>query len=134
MNTRKGVIVNRSLLILVAFLLLPPLGFLIPGPSFSAQEPPSAASGNVENGKAIYHRTCFTCHGDKAQGNVAFNAPKLAGQEDWYMIRQLENFASGARGSDPRDLFGAQMRPMAMTLVGPTDIVDVVAYIRSLPQ
>lgn len=123
-------LISGLVVVLSVFLL----GLFLVGTSVSAEGRPSAASGNVENGKAIYHRTCVACHGDRAQGDVTFNAPKLAGQEDWYMIRQLENFAKGVRGAEPRDIYGAQMRPMAMTLTGEQDIVDVVAYIMTLSK
>ncbi len=89
-------------------------------------------SGDAESGKEIYDRICVACHGDRAQGNKELNAPKLAGQEPWYLARQLKNFATGIRGADPRDVFGMQMRPMALTLESDQDIADIVAYITSL--
>lgn len=90
--------------------------------------------GDAKSGGEVYNLVCVACHGDRAQGNITFNAPKLVGQEPWYMERQLKNFKSGARGSDPRDVFGAQMRPMAMTLQGDQAIADVIAYIMSLSK
>lgn len=102
--------------------------------STSATEADSLPPGNAEQGAKIYNLTCMACHGDQAQGNIIFNAPKLVGQEPWYIERQLKNFASGVRGADPRDLFGAQMRPMAMTLQGDQAIADVIAYIGSLGE
>jgi len=59
---------------------------------------------------------CATCHGSDAGGNRALKAPALAGQKVWYLVRQLENFASGIRGSHPDDAPGMQMRAMATTL------------------
>jgi len=89
------------------------------------------AAGDAARGQALYP-TCGACHGAQGEGMQALNAPALAGQEEWYVIRQLQNFKNGIRGKDPRDTFGMQMAPMAMTL--PTDqaIEDVAAYIRSL--
>ena len=89
------------------------------------------ADGDVEKGKALYN-ICAACHGANGEGTAALNAPANAGQDPWYMIRQLKNFKAGIRGAHPDDTFGAQMRPMAMVLAGDQDIADVVAYITSL--
>jgi cytochrome c oxidase subunit 2 len=62
------------------------------------------------------------------------NAPNLAGQSAWYMERQLQSFKHGLRGADASDTFGAQMAPMAATLVDDAAIKNVVAYINSLPE
>jgi cytochrome c553 len=72
------------------------------------------------------------CHGDRGQGNQALNAPKLAGQADWYVASQLRKFKAGLRGTHPDDPTGALMRPMAMP-VPDEAIPDLVAYIRTLP-
>jgi len=88
-------------------------------------------SGDVAAGAALY-RTCATCHGAAAEGSEALGAPALAGQNDWYMVTQLENFLAGARGAHPEDIRGAQMRTMTAVLGGEQDIRDVVAYINSL--
>ena len=47
-------------------------------------------------------------------------------------MRQLENFKSGARGAHADDVFGAQMRPMAMMLPNAAAMKNVAAYIASL--
>ena len=60
------------------------------------------------------------------------NAPDLTLQQDWYLVRQLQNYKKSIRGTDSRDLFGNQMRPMAMTLTSDQAILDVMAYISSL--
>lgn len=91
----------------------------------------SFAAGDAAKGKA-YYTTCVACHGDKGQGNKALNSPKIAGQEDWYVVRQLKNFKAGIRGAHPKDTYGAQMRPMAMTLPDDQAIADVAAYIATL--
>jgi cytochrome c553 len=41
---------------------------------------------------------CKACHGDKAEGQVAF--PRLAGQHYDYLVRQLDAFASNARANE----------------------------------
>lgn len=83
-------------------------------------------------GSLVYGRICAACHGAAAEGNVLFNAPRLAGQESWYVTRQLKNFAEGIRGADPADVYGLQMRPMAMVLQGDEEIADVAAFLSSI--
>lgn len=89
--------------------------------------------GDSTRGKALF-TTCAACHGPQGHGMQALNSPAIAGQEAWYLTRQLKNFKSGIRGSHPKDTYGAQMRPMAMTLADDQAVSDVVAYIISLPQ
>ncbi|MDY6982592.1 MAG: c-type cytochrome [Pseudomonadota bacterium] len=88
-------------------------------------------AGDPERGKTLF-ATCGACHGPNAEGMEALNAPKLAGQEEWYTVRQLENFKNGVRGNNPRDTYGMQMAPMAQTLPDAQAMQDVAAYIRSL--
>ena len=96
---------------------------------------PVHAAGDAETGKQLY-AICSACHGQNAEGVAALNAPANAGQDLWYMTRQLKNFQKGIRGAHPDDTFGAQMRPMALVLADDQAIDDVVAYIASmaLPQ
>ena len=95
--------------------------------------PPLEATieGNVEAGKKSY-AVCVACHGANGEGNVSLNAPRLSGQYDWYIKRQLENFKAGIRGTDPKDIYGAQMRPMSMILATDEQVNDVTAYIGTL--
>lgn len=58
-------------------------------------------------------RYCTTCHGTDGKGNEGVEAPRLAGMEDWYLRRQLENFRAGIRGVHPMDTGGIAMRSMA---------------------
>ena len=58
--------------------------------------------------------------------------PKLAGMDDWYLVRQINNYNKGLRGYDPKDTWGNQMRPMAATLATDAQVNNVVAYINSL--
>ncbi len=93
--------------------------------------PVALAAGDVAKGKTLY-AICSACHGANGEGMAALNAPANAGQDPWYMTRQLKNFRAGIRGAHPDDAFGAQMRPMAMVLADEQAIADVVAYISSL--
>jgi len=89
--------------------------------------------GDAAAGKPLF-AVCAACHGLLAEGNPALNAPKLSGQGDWYLKRQLKNFKDGARGTHEKDVFGKMMAPMAATLGDDAAIDNVVAYIRTLPD
>jgi cytochrome c553 len=93
--------------------------------------PPTTIDGNPEAGRAHYS-TCAACHGPDAGGNQALGAPPLSGLNDWYLVRQLQNFRDGARGSHPDDIYGAQMRASVALLPDEQAIRDVIAYITSL--
>ncbi len=99
--------------------------------TFASSEPPVTVKGDAAAGKTLF-ATCVACHGQNAEGNVQLNAPRLTGQDDWYMVRQLANYKKGVRGAHPQDTFGMQMRPMASMLADDKAINDVVAYIQTL--
>ena len=92
---------------------------------------PLWAAGNLEKGKALY-AVCVACHGPDGAGKKTLNAPAIAGQEIWYLERQLKNFKAGIRGTNSKDIYGMQMRPMAMILTTEQAITDVAAYVNSL--
>ena len=90
--------------------------------------------GDAAAGDAHYKQFCGACHGAAAEGNMAMNAPRLAGADDWYLVGQLQSFREGIRGAHPDDVTGMQMRAMAGVLPDAAAINDVSAYIRSIPQ
>jgi cytochrome c oxidase subunit II len=90
----------------------------------------AAAAGDVAAGQASY-AVCSACHGAQGEGNQQLNAPKLAGQADWYLARQLQDFKLGIRDKEP---YGQQMDAFAAALADDTAIRNVVAYINSLPD
>ncbi|MBT4255323.1 MAG: cytochrome c, partial [Gammaproteobacteria bacterium] len=89
--------------------------------------------GNDRQGRTAF-QSCAACHGANAEGNEALGAPALAGQNDWYLITQIENFRSGVRGSHQDDTFGAQMVTMSKTLRDEQAILNVVSYINTLQK
>ena len=90
----------------------------------------ATVKGDAERGAALY-RTCTVCHGVQSEGNQALNAPRLAGQSDWYLVSQLQNYKAGIRGVHG-DIWGAQMRASTGVLADDAAIVDVVAFINTL--
>jgi cytochrome c553 len=91
------------------------------------------AAGDPARGQQLY-AVCSICHGQNGEGLQEMNAPALAGREDWYLVRQIENFRSGVRGSNPADVFGLQMAPMAKVLADKQAIEDVAAYLSGLDK
>ncbi|MBT8100602.1 MAG: c-type cytochrome [Gammaproteobacteria bacterium] len=100
-------------------------------PTFA--ETQARVAGNAAIGAAQY-AVCAACHGQKGEGLQALNAPKLAGQSEWYLTRQIKAYKSGLRGTHDDDVYGKQMVPMVATLVDDTAIANVVAHIRTLPD
>ena len=87
--------------------------------------------GDIERGANLYV-TCGACHGASAEGKYALNAPRLAGQSDWYLKRQLENFQRSIRGAHKSDSFGHQMVLMSKTLQNEQAVNDLLAYLNNL--
>ncbi len=65
---------------------------------------------------------CMACHGEKAEGNGPI--PRLAGQHQAYLARQLEAFASMARANEI-------MHENSKNLT-PEEISEVTAYLATL--
>jgi len=89
--------------------------------------------GNATSGRQLF-ATCVPCHGARAEGNAATQAPALAGQHVAYLQRQLQNFRSGVRGTHGADVLGAQMRAVATTLRDDAAVSSVAGYVASLPK
>lgn len=82
---------------------------------------PANAAGDATAGKAKA-AACASCHG--ADGNSANpDWPKLAGQHDQYLVKQLTNFKAGERKN-------AMMAPMAAGL-SEQDMADIAAFYSS---
>lgn len=76
------------------------------------------AQGDPEAGQAK-SALCATCHGPDGNSELAIN-PKIAGQNARYMIKQMQDFRSGARP-------GPIMAAMVINL-SDEDIEDLAAY------
>ncbi len=75
---------------------------------------------------------CLLCHGTNANGNYGIRAPKLSGMEPWYLARQLEDFASGTRGTHTEDAPGHEMGPVGLRLKQEGAIDAAVQFIGKL--
>lgn len=85
---------------------------------------PASAAVPGDAGREIYFRVCARCHGEQAQGGERF--PRLAGQQNLYLIRALTNY---------RNRTGTRMEPemLAMTAaLKDADIKAVADYLSAL--
>ena len=97
------------------------LMFVLTGLAISTAASVWAEGGNAEAGKTK-SATCVACHG--ADGNsVNPEWPKLAGQHESYIVKQLANFKAGER-------VNPTMSPMAAPL-SEQDMADLAAYFSS---
>jgi cytochrome c553 len=68
----------------------------------SLQRPPPPKGGmgddqSLKEGQIVYYRECAECHGRLAEGELRTLRPRLAGQHYAYLLRQLNETASGQR-------------------------------------
>ncbi|MDG1065438.1 MAG: c-type cytochrome [Luminiphilus sp.] len=95
--------------------------------------PATTIKGDLAQGKDYHLNLCSACHGSNALGNVALEAPALAGLNDWYVLSQYEKFRGGLRGAHPEDRWGVQMVRLAPAITD-TDILEsIAAYLATLP-
>lgn len=100
--------------------------------------PRTELTGNPVRGQEL-SRYCLRCHGERAQGYKApkvikyrsHYGPRLSGQHDWYLIRQIRNYRDGIRGSH-EDKPTLYMQIEVKSLTRESDILDLVAYIGTL--
>ncbi|MFA6235702.1 MAG: cytochrome c [Bacteriovorax sp.] len=74
---------------------------------------------------AELYKQCIACHGDKGDGNVAQKAPRIAGQYDWYILKQLQDIKGGSVRKNP------VMLPF-LSKLNEQDMKDLAAYISKL--
>ncbi len=91
-----------------------------------------ASAQDAEDGADGY-KLCAGCHGFSGEGNQLVDAPSLGGRESWYLERQIRNFRDGVRGHSGDDAPGRNMAAMVRGLESDEDILDIVAYIGTLP-
>lgn len=100
------------------------LGF-VAAPSRAADPRDVALGREIAEGTALPEEmTCSRCHGVLGIGRPEEQTPRLAGQPRFYLHKQLDDFASGARVSE-------KMTPVARAL-SPAQRGAVAAYYASL--
>jgi cytochrome c553 len=79
------------------------------------------APGDLENGKKIYNKECFACHGKDGMGRGKF--PRLVGQYTSYLMKQMTSFVTGERSHDEVEMRGILNELKAQ------DLQDILAYL-----
>lgn len=84
----------------------------------------SVFAQDAKKGAELF-KQCATCHGQSGEGNVAQKAPKLSGQYDWYVLKQLQDMKAQKIRKNP------VMNPFLAKL-SEQDMKDLAAYISTL--
>jgi cytochrome c oxidase subunit 2 len=82
-------------------------------------------------GNNLYVGACAPCHGLSGEGHASEFSPKLSGQEDWYLRRQLANFRNDLRGNHDNERWAKQMN-FHIKDFAPAQLDAFVAYILTL--
>jgi len=70
-------------------------------------------------------KQCIVCHGEKGEGNPTQKAPRLNGQYDWYVYKQLQDIKAGVNRKN------AVMVPI-LNKLSEQDMKDLAAYVAKL--
>jgi cytochrome c553 len=94
-------------------------------------------------GEALYLRgdqrheipACVACHGPVGRGNLAAGYPALRAQQAVYVVKQLNDYASGARYTAANPAQASRNGVMMLTLakrLTPEQIRDVASYLQGM--
>ncbi len=85
----------------------------------------------IVNGQIVQGKTtpCGTCHGIDLMG-VPPDVPPLAGRSPSYMAREIFDIQQGARNGSNSNV---QLMRMVVAKLEPEDIINITAYLASLP-
>ncbi len=70
---------------------------------------------------------CMACHGATGKGNEPAKFPALRGQQSTYVVKQLNDYASGTRATGPNGI----MQTIAKRL-SPDDIRNLASYVQGI--
>ena len=98
--------------------------------SIAAAAVASANEAPVIDGATLYQqRTCIACHGPDAQTPILPEYPKLAGQNEAYLLRQMKDIKSLARNNGNTAAMAGVMH-----LVNEQEMEALAKYISGLPK
>jgi len=94
-----------------------------------------SAAADLDAGKALFEKTCASCHGADAKSPVMPAYPILAGQHQDYLAHALKAYQRGNNNEPASSNIrkNAVMGAMAAQLSA-TDIENVTAWLASLPS
>ena len=84
---------------------------------------------DLTKAKEIAEGMCVACHGADGMGKKSQQAPMLAGQYDWYVLKQIKAIKSKERNNANT----AKMYPFVKNL-SDSDMENIAAYVQSLPK
>jgi cytochrome c553 len=70
---------------------------------------------------------CMACHGPTGRGSEPAKFPALRGQQSVYVMKQLNDYASGARTTGPNGIM-----PTISKRLSPDDIRNLASYLQGL--
>lgn len=70
---------------------------------------------------------CMACHGPTGRGNEPAKFPALRGQQSEYIVKQLNDYASGARPPGPGGIM-----PIIAKRLSPEDMRNLSSYVQGL--
>lgn len=81
----------------------------------------------LKNGMFVFTKKgqCLTCHGRSGEGKESQEAPKLAGQHNWYLEKQLHDMKNKVRNNPKMTVYLNKLEEQ--------DIKDVALYLSKLP-
>ena len=89
----------------------------------SNAERKTVATQEIVGSENLYKNHCSSCHNEEATGNRSRRAPPLTSQQDWYLLKQIENFQTGKRGHGEH---------VGMDKLSSEEVQSIVSWIVSL--
>ncbi len=93
--------------------------------------PPGMGMGMGGGMGPLFVGACSPCHAPNGGGYQSEFSPKISGQEDWYLSRQLMNFRNDLRGDHDSERWAKQMN-FHIKDFSPTQLQSFVDYIGTL--
>ncbi len=93
--------------------------------------PPGMGMGMGGGMGPLFVGACSPCHAPNGGGYQSEFSPKISGQEDWYLSRQLMNFRNDLRGDHDDERWAKQMN-FHIKDFSPTQLQSFVDYIGTL--
>ncbi len=88
----------------------------------------SLSAGAFADGANLYKtKTCWSCHGKDAKSSIMPTYPKLAGQNEAYLLQQMKDIKSGARNNGQT----AAMKGV-MGLVNEQEMAEIAKWLAGL--
>ncbi len=88
-----------------------------------------AEGAKLDGAKLFQERTCWSCHGKDGKTPILPEYPRIAGQNEKYVERQMIDIKSGARSNGN----SAAMKGV-MVIVADPEIKAIAEYVSKMPR